>query len=77
MYTLPPFMDAVLSEERQIMKWVGIFQVGIFWVRIFWVGTFQGGICWVGIFWVGIFQGGIFLEPLKTFEIKIEVDTIL
>ena len=28
MYTLPPFMDAVLSEERQLMKWVGIFQGG-------------------------------------------------
>ena len=47
MYTLPPFMDAVLSEERQLMKLVGIFQVGIFWV-----GIFQ-----VGIFWVGIFRG--------------------
>ena len=28
--SLPPFMDEVLSEERQLMKWVGIFQVGIF-----------------------------------------------
>ena len=48
---LPPFMDEVLSEEseeRQLMKWVGIFQVGIFWV---------------GIFRVGIFTGVIFLEP--------------
>ena len=35
MYTLPPFMDAVLSEERQLMKWVEVFQVGIFWVEIF------------------------------------------
>ena len=35
MYTLPPFMDAVLSDERQLIKWVGIFQVGIFWVEIF------------------------------------------
>ena len=34
-YLLPPFIDAVLSEERQLMKWVGIFQVGIFWVGIF------------------------------------------
>ena len=25
----------VLSEERQLMKWVGIFQVRIFWVVIF------------------------------------------
>ena len=30
MYTLPPCMDAVLSKERQLMKWVGIFQVRIF-----------------------------------------------
>ena len=39
MYTLPPFMDAVLSEQRQLMKWVGIFQV-----RIFRVGIFPGAI---------------------------------
>ena len=45
MYALPiPFMDELLSEEKQLMKWMGIFQV-----RIFWVGTFQGGI----------FQGGL------------------
>ena len=25
MYTLTPFMDEVLSEERQLKKWVGIF----------------------------------------------------
>ena len=30
MYTLPPFMDEVLSGERQLMEWVGIFQVRIF-----------------------------------------------
>ena len=35
MYTLPPFMNEMLSEERQLMKWVGIFQVEIFWVSIF------------------------------------------
>ena len=39
MKILPPLMDEVLSEERQLMKWVGIFQVGIFWV-----GIFQGGV---------------------------------
>ena len=33
------------SEERQLMKWVGIFQVGIFRGVIF-----QGGVGWVGIF---------------------------
>ena len=48
MYTLPPFMDNLLSEERQLIKWVGIFQVGIFWM-----GIFQGRI----------FPWGIFLEP--------------
>ena len=30
MYALPPFMDAMISEEKKIMKWVRIFQVGIF-----------------------------------------------
>ena len=29
-YTFPPFMDELLSEKRQLMKWVGIFHVGIF-----------------------------------------------
>ena len=43
MYSLLPFMDAVFSEERQVMKWVGIFQVRIFWVGIFWGRIFQGG----------------------------------
>ena len=37
MYTLPPFIGEVLSEERQLMKWVVIFQVGVFW------GDFPGG----------------------------------
>ena len=41
----PGFMDEVLCEERQLMKWVGIFQVGIFWV-----GVFQGKVWGVGIF---------------------------
>ena len=56
MYTLPfPFMDKVFSEEqgfggrslfqipdeeRQLMKWVGIFQVGTFWVGVFQEGIF-------------------------------------
>ena len=31
MYTLPPFMGAVLSEERQLMKLVELLWVGIFW----------------------------------------------
>ena len=41
MYTLPPFMNAALSEERQLMKEVGIFQMGFFWVAIF-RGDFDG-----------------------------------
>ena len=51
MYTLLPFMDAALSEERQLMKWVEVFQVGIIWMEIS---------------QVGIFLGGIFQEPFQT-----------
>ena len=40
--------NEVLSEESQLMKWVGIF---------------RGEIFQVGVWWVGIFMGGIFLEP--------------
>ena len=36
---VPPFMDEVLSEETELIKWVGIFKV-----RIFWVGIFRGKI---------------------------------
>ena len=54
MHTLPPFMNAVLSEERQLMKWVGIFLVGIFCGGDFLVGIFQEGVRLVGIFRVGI-----------------------
>ena len=43
MYSLPPFKEEVLSEERQLMKWVGIFQV-----EIFWLGIFRGGKRWGG-----------------------------
>ena len=35
MYPLPQFMDEGLSEERRLMKWVGIFQAGIFQWGIF------------------------------------------
>ena len=27
MYTFPPFMEAVLREKRELLNWVGIFQV--------------------------------------------------
>ena len=54
-------MDAVLSEERQFMKWVRIFQMGIFWV-----GIFQGGFNrWEFSGGEGSFPAGIFLEPVK------------
>ena len=35
MYNVPPCTDKVLIEERQLTKWEGIFQAGIFWVRIY------------------------------------------
>ena len=54
------------SEEKQLMKWVGILQVEIFWLGIFWGEIFLGGVWWVGIFRVGIFPGGIFQEPLHS-----------
>ena len=47
------------SEERQLMKWVGIFQVGIFWV-----GIFQRGM---GDFPWGSLMGGTF--PRTSFKI--------
>ena len=34
MSTLPLFMEEVVSQKRQLMKWAGIFQVGIFRVKI-------------------------------------------
>ena len=42
-YTLLPFMDGVFSEERELMKWVGIFQFGNIWVRILRGDFFSGG----------------------------------
>ena len=51
----PTFTDEVLSEERQLIKWLGIFQVGIFWVEIF-----QGGGAGVGGFSSGEFDGSEF-----------------
>ena len=35
MYTLPLFMSKVLSEEKHLMKSMGILQLGISWVEIF------------------------------------------
>ena len=58
-----PFMEEVLSEERQLTKWVGIFQVEISWVGVF-RGDFPGGALKGGNFPVVIFPGAIFLEPI-------------
>ena len=57
------FMEEVLSEERQLTKWVGIFQVEISWVGVFRKG-FPGGDLKGGNFPVAIFPGAIFLEPI-------------
>ena len=57
MYTLPLFIDAVLSKESQLMKWVGIFLVKIFWVGIFWRELFQGGVWWLGFSGWEFFRG--------------------
>ena len=61
-------MEDVSSEERQLMKWVGMFQVGTSWVGIF-LGEFSrgGGREFDG--WEfsevrGGFPGRIFLEPI-------------
>ena len=42
-YILLPFMDAVFSEERELMKCVGIFQLGNFWVGILRGNVFSWG----------------------------------
>ena len=54
------------SEERQLMKRVGIFQVGIFWVGIFRVGEFSSGEFdgWGFSGWE-FSPRGIFLEPIR------------
>ena len=53
------------------MKWMGIFQVRIFWVANFRVwGNFPGGTSMV-IFRVGILPGQIFLEPFSLHNVSI------
>ena len=67
----PLFMYEVLSEKRvscnslEIMKRVGIFLVGVFWVRIF-RGVFSRGCLMDGNFAGVEFPGGIFIEPKIT-----------
>ena len=64
--------NEVLSEGRQLMKWVGIFLIRIFWVAIFRVGIFQRGRSWwVGIFRVGIVPGVIFLEQFSSCNVSV------
>ena len=63
MYTFPLFMDAVSSKERQLLKWMGIFQVGIFWVGSF-QRKFSRGSLMGGNFLGGNFAGGKFPRTL-------------
>ena len=52
-------MDGVFSEERELMKWVGIFQFGNIWVRILRGDFFSGG---GEVLMGGNFSAGNFLE---------------
>ena len=58
-----PFMDKVLNEERQLMKWVGMFPVGIFREGIF-RGEFYRGQFDRWEFSGGILPWGTFPEPI-------------
>ena len=51
------FYMITASVVKELMKWVGIFQM-----KNFWLGIFRGRVWLVGIFRVGIFTEGIFLE---------------
>ena len=55
---LPPFMNEVLSEERQLMKWVGRFQFGNFLGGNFPGGDFPRGSLMGENFPGGNFPGG-------------------
>ena len=63
--------NEVLSKKRQLMKWVGIRRVRIFWVAIFRGEIFQGGVWWVGIFRVGISPGRLSLETCSLYDVSI------
>ena len=56
------------SEERQLMKWVGIFQVGIFRG-----GFSRGGVWWVGIFRGGFSRGNLPRTVLQNWSIKLKI----
>ena len=66
----PPFYGRKIKwgkrVERQLMKWVGIFQVGIF----------QRGVWWVEIFRAGIIPWGIFLEPFNLMKCVIKTVSV-
>ena len=62
MYTLPPFMSKVSSEEKHLMKSMGILQLGIFWVEIF-RGRFSKEEFDEWEFSRGGFSREIFLKP--------------
>ena len=66
MYALLSFMEAVLREQRQLMKWVAMFQVRIFWVTIFRVGF--PGKSLIG----RNFPRGIFVEPFFIKRTKLQ-----
>ena len=55
-----PFMDEVISE-RQLIKWGGIFQVGISWMRIFRGEFSEEEFDWWEFSGGGILSGEIFL----------------
>ena len=59
-----------LSEERQLMKWLGKIQMRIFWVAIFRV-DFPGRSLMGGNFSGGIPLGGIFIEPSSSYKASI------
>ena len=61
--------NKVLSDERQLMKWMGIFQVRIFWVAIFrWGREFSRESLMGGNFSGGNTPVGISLEPFSLFN---------
>ena len=47
--------------------WVGIFQVGVFWLRIFQRINYQGGVWLVEICRIEILRVGVFLIPKKIY----------
>ena len=68
--------NEVLSEERQLMKSVEIFRMGIFWVRIFRGGVgveFPVGSLMGGNFPGGNFPGGNFPRTMFFISLHFKV----